>query len=515
MMTKKGEKVVEVSDDDDDDNDDHPRHDKKDSSDKDAQAEDKSKDVGPVKKPPTNTQRRRKQVGSKPSRKRVETERVEGVSASEAEAEPQAEIPTQAEVSMPSMPSITKAPQAEAETEAELHIVDPVIRTPSPSTDEDADPSTISKILSKDDVDSDCDEEIILDKDLGTETDSDVPKSNLPSLEIVLNNARAAGATRTDLEELEIIYGQAMSLGISLAEMVELKKEEKKVRLAEERDAESYKLAKSMALEELSQAPEQVEKTGLTPFEAQKLMLQKANIAAQAEKLEAEKREQQRAIEAQRAFEAGERHKVFRAKKLQKNVNFRLSVEPITKVLIKKQKDHATPSITIFRSGKLVGDMAIDLENIMALGYTEWIEIHRLAQGSTSRHRDEVLKVLNHLCEDIAKLNVDTSTAVKPKPLTDEQRNLMARQRKKPRLLPTFKPSPGEHTLIDQMLTQGGDMSKLNLSMPPNAPEIDGLFLEVPEQGLVYRDLQRNWCFQRASELKLASPVHLFILRDI
>src|SRR5919202_626564 len=215
---KKGEKVVKVSDDDDDDNDDHPSHDKKNSSDRDNQAKDKSKDVGPVKKPPTYTQGRRKQVGSKPSGKRVETKRVKDVGGtSEAEAEPQDEIPTQAEVPMPSMPSITKAPQAEAETEAEIHVVDPVIRVHSPSTDEDADPSTISKILSRDDVDSDFDEEIILEKDLGTETDSDVPKPNLPSLEIILNDARAAGATRADLEELEIIYGQAMSLGISLA----------------------------------------------------------------------------------------------------------------------------------------------------------------------------------------------------------------------------------------------------------------------------------------------------------
>src|ERR671933_1485 len=312
--------------------------------------------LGQSRNPPLTLKEEENKLVLNQVEKGVETKRVKDVGTSEAEAEPQAEIPTQAEVPMPSMPSITKAPQAEAETEAELHVVDPVIRVHSPSTDEDADPSTISKILSRDDVDSDFDEEIILEKDLGTETDSDVPKPNLPSLEIILNDARAAGATRADLEELEIMYGQAMSL------------------------------------EELSQAPERVEKTGLTPFEAQKLMLQKANIAAQAEKLEAEKREKQRAIEAQKAFEAGERHKVFRAKKLQKNVNFRLSVEPITKVLIKKQKDHATPSITIFRSGKLVGDMAIDLENILALGYTEWIEIHRLAQGSTSRHRDEVLK---------------------------------------------------------------------------------------------------------------------------
>src|ERR671933_587656 len=280
--------------------------------------------LGQSRNPPLTLKEEENKLVLNQVEKGVETKRVKDVGTSEAEAEPQAEIPTQAEVPMPSMPSITKAPQAEAETEAELHVVDPVIRVHSPSTDEDADPSTISKILSRDDVDSDFDEEIILEKDLGTETDSDVPKPNLPSLEIVLNDARAAGATRADLEELEIMYGQAMSLGISLAEMVELKKEEQKVRLAAEKDDESYKLAKSMALEELGQAPEEVEKTGHTPIEAQKLMLQKANVVAQAEKLEAEKREQQRAIEAQRAFEAGERHKVFRAKKLQKNVNFRL-----------------------------------------------------------------------------------------------------------------------------------------------------------------------------------------------
>ena len=35
-------------------------------------------------------------------------------------------------------------------------------------------------------------------------------------------------------------------------------------------------------------------------------------------------------------------------------------------------------------------------------------------------------------------------------------------------------------------------MSKLNLSMPPNAPEIDGLFLEVPEQGLICRTLNTD-----------------------
>ena len=133
-------------------------------------------------------------------------------------------------------------------------------------------------------MDSDVDEEMILEKDLGTETDSDVPKSKLPSLEIILNDARAAGATRADLEELEIMFGQAMSLGISLEEMVELKKVEHKVRLTAEKDAESYKLAKSLALEKLSDAPEEVEKTGLTPFDAQKLMLRKANIAAQAGK---------------------------------------------------------------------------------------------------------------------------------------------------------------------------------------------------------------------------------------
>src|SRR5919202_701848 len=290
---KKGEKVVKVSDDDDDDNDDHPSHDKKNSSDRDNQAKDKSKDVGPVKKPPTYTQGRRKQVGSKPSGKRVETKRVKDVGGtSEAEAEPQDEIPTQAEVPMPSMPSITKAPQAEAETEAEIHVVDPVIRVHSPSTDEDADPSTISKILSRDDVDSDFDEEIILEKDLGTETDSDVPKPNLPSLEIVLNDARAAGATRADLEELEIIYGQAMSLGVSLEEMVKLKEKDQKARLAAERDEESFRLAKSIALEEMKDALEDVEKTCLTPFDAQKIMLQKANVAAQAERLEAKKREQ-------------------------------------------------------------------------------------------------------------------------------------------------------------------------------------------------------------------------------
>src|ERR687885_275166 len=45
--------------------------------------------------------------------------------------------------------------------------------------------------------------------------------------------------------------------------------------------------------------------------------------------------------------------------------------------------------------------------------------------------------------------------------------------------------------------------------------EVDGLFLQEPEPGLIFKNLDKKWCFQRASELKYASPMHLFILRDI
>ena len=58
-------------------------------------------------------------------------------------------------------------------------------------------------------------------------------------------------------------------------------------------------------------------------------------------------------------------------------------------------------------------------------------------------------------------------------------------------------------------------MAKLNLTLPPNTIEVDGLFLEDPEPGLVYRNLDKVWCFERASELRYASPMHLFLLRDI
>jgi hypothetical protein len=314
---------------------------------------------------------------------------------------------------------------------------------------------------------------------------------------------------------LEVLFAQALTSGVPFSDLLNQRSREAEHRLAMERDDASYNLAKAMAQEELNEAGDVMSKPGLDPLSAQAIAMRNAKVAAEAEKLKVHQAERERAAQARRSMEASAKADMFRAKSLEHNVNFRSKKEPITKIQIKKYSDRVTPSIIIYRSGNhQLEDMVVDLEQIKTLGYTEWIEIHKLAQYSTSQHRDRVVAALTRLCENVAKLNVDLSNMAKADPLTEEQRDMVTKQRKKSRA-PTFKPSPSSHTLIDQLLTDGGEMSKMNLTMPPNALEVDGLFLDQPEPGLVFRNLDKVWCFQRASELKYASPMHLYLLRII
>src|ERR671932_2332264 len=474
---KKGEKIVDL----DDDNNDDPKDDKKndegeDDSDNDDDGNngDNPMSLGPVKRPQPKSapsSSRKKSIGRKHKGKMVETEEAletESAYESEAKANSTSLQVTETETPMVELSTLEnpKATQSETQTEAEAQTT--TIHTLSSSTDEDADPATISKILSKhNDGDNDSVERLFSEEDLESETDSDAFKGQHPSLEKIIKDARAAGVTSADIEELEVVFAQALSSGVPFSDLLNQRSREAEHRLAMERDEASLNLAKAIAAEELDEATgEGVQKIGLDPFDAQKVAMRNAKVAAEAEKLKAHQAERQRATEATRDIEAGVRAESLRAKSLERNVNFRSKKEPITKVQIKKYKDHVTPSIIIFRSGKQVEDMVVDLEEIKKLGYSEWIEIHKLAQSSTSQHRDRVLALLTKLCGDIAKLNVDTSNIVRADPLTDEQRDVISKQRKKTRL-PKFIPSPSSHTLIDQLLSSGGDMSKLNFTLPP------------------------------------------------
>src|SRR5919202_2277490 len=173
--------------------------------------------------------------------------------------EPQAEKP------MPDMPNFTKSSQAEAEAETEpakIPIADPVIRAPSPVPNDDDLPisSLFKKKQTEDDIE---DDDSIYDEEIVAE---EMPK--LPSLETIINDARMAGATPDDIEKLKVTYARALSLGVTIVEMQEIEENEREVRLAEEKDAESRKLAKSLAIKERDDLTSADEKTKLDPKRA-------------------------------------------------------------------------------------------------------------------------------------------------------------------------------------------------------------------------------------------------------
>ena len=73
--------------------------------------------------------------------------------------------------------------------------------------------------------------------------------------------------------------------------------------------------------------------------------------------------------------------------------------------------------------------------------------------------------------------------------------------------------------LLDRMSARGGinDLSQLNLTPPPGAPEdAEGLFWrQQGYEGLLYHDHNGLLRLQRKDELHLASPIHLFNLKWI
>jgi hypothetical protein len=429
---------------------------------------------------------------------------VEEVAKPEAEASMQPKEP-QAEKPMPDMPKFTKASQAE--TEAAIPEADPVIRAPSPVPNDDDLPisSLFKKKQTEDDIE---DDDSIYDEEIVAE---EMPK--LPSLETIINDARMAGATPDDIEKLKVTYARALSLGVTMVEMMEIEDNEREVRLAEEKDAESRKLAKSLAIKERDDLTSADEKTKLDPYQAQKRALEIAKKASQDQQAEAERQRLQREAEAKRALDRDERHKESQAARYQERVENRYKDEKITKVLIKKLKDHVTPSMTLHRAGRTQWDMVIDLIDIMKLGYSEWVEIHQLAQHSSSKHKDRVLDTIGRMFVKAVELNVDFSKLKKPLPLSDEQRDATKPVKRSRNPKPYVPVGPSE-SLIDQMLTKGGDMTRVNLTPPPDSPQdVEGLFIEVPESGLLYHDHKGILCFQRTSQLQWASPVHLFLLR--
>ena len=220
----------------------------------------------------------------------------EVVERPEADVPPKATSETQAEKPMPEMPNFTKASQAEPEPEteaAEIPVADHVISIPSPNP-QNEDDLPISPIF-KNKADDEEDDDDIVDEEIEAE---EMPKSKLPSLKTIINDAIMAGALTDDVERIKVTFGRALSLGVSMDEMMEIEEQEKEVRLAEEQDAASRRLAKSLALQERDDLTSEGEKTKLDPYQAQQHAYELAKKASQEQQAEAERQRIQREAEA-------------------------------------------------------------------------------------------------------------------------------------------------------------------------------------------------------------------------
>src|SRR5919199_3351781 len=291
---KKGEKIVDLDDDNNDDSKDDKKNDEgEDDSDNDDDGnnEDNPMSLGPVKRPQPKSapsSSRKKSIGRKHKGKKVETEEALDtksayVSETEADSTPVNETETETpRVELPTHEN-PKATQSETETEAELQAT--TVHTLSSSSDEDADPATLSKILSKEkEGDKDSVDDLFTEEDLEAETDSDAFKGYHPALVKIIKDARDAGATSEAIEQLEVLFAQALTSGVPFSDLLNQRSREAEHRLAMERDEASLNLAKAIAAEELDEATgEGVQKIGLNPFDAQKVAMRNAKVAAEAE----------------------------------------------------------------------------------------------------------------------------------------------------------------------------------------------------------------------------------------
>jgi hypothetical protein len=225
-------------------------------------------------------------------------------------------------------------------------------------------------------------------------------------------------------------------------------------------------------------------------------------------------------VKAHNWFDALEKRQVT------ENIHYRRHPEKIHQVLLKRRKGKSIPSIRLTRRGYENNWETFDLDKLLDLGYSEWVELHDLITGMSGVHKETVLEAIEKKLAAVVKYKIDITGLPRPKAFDmDDEEESEEPLKKKRRRNVRLKAPEGDHTdflrnlnpseflgllspdALDRLL------SHLNLSLPAGVENArSGMHIAEPEHGMYFVDARGQLVFQRTAELKEVPTMHLFTL---